>query len=78
MRATFKEIRNYVLPNSKEFPHEEIIPNKVEKGEVVDKLAKFDDVLRVEKELKRIDPQFLGFYMDIPLVHLTPFFDQNF
>ena len=39
MRETLKEMRNYVLPNSKEFPHEDIIPNIVAEEEVVDKLA---------------------------------------
>lgn len=66
MRVTLKEMRNYVLPNTKELPHEDVIPNIVAKGEATDKLAKLDDVLRVERELKRIDTQFLGFYMDIP------------
>ena len=66
MRVTLKEMWNYVLPSTKEFPHEDVIPKIFVEGEVVDKLAKLDDVLRVERELKRIDPQFLGFYMDIP------------
>ena len=69
MRATLKEMRNYVLPNSKEFPLEDIIPNIVAEGEAADKLSKLEDVLRVEKELKRINPQFLGFHMDIPYPH---------
>ena len=56
MRATLKEMKNYVLPNSKELPHEDIIPNIVVEGEAPEKLAKLDDVLRVKKELKRIDP----------------------
>lgn len=66
MRETLKEIRNYVLPSCKELPHEDIIPNIVAEGEAADKLSKLDDVLRVEKELKRIDPNFTGFYMDVP------------
>ena len=66
MRATLKEMRNYVLPNSKELPHEDLIPKIVAEGEAADKFSKLNDVLRVEKELKRIDPQFVGFYMDIP------------
>lgn len=66
MRETLKEMRNYVLPSSKELPHEDIFPNIVVEGEATDKLSKLDDVLRVEKELKRIDPNFLGFYMDVP------------
>ena len=69
MRATLKEMRNYILPNSKEFPLEDIIPNIVAEGEVANKISKLEDVLRVEKELKRIDPQFLGFHMDIPYPH---------
>lgn len=35
----------------------------------MDKLAKFDDVLRVENEMKRVDPNFKGFYMDVPYLH---------
>ena len=66
MRATLKEMRNYVFPNSKELPHKDVIPNIVAKGEATNKLTKLDDVLRVERELKRIDPQFASFYMDIP------------
>ena len=65
MRVTFKEMRNYVLPSTKELLHEDIIPKTVVEGEETDKLAKLEDVLRVEKELKRIDPQFAGFYIDI-------------
>ena len=57
---------NYILPSSKELPHENMIPNIVAEGEAADKLSKLDDVLRVEKELKRIDPNFLKFYMDVP------------
>lgn len=53
MRETLKEMRNYVLPNSKELPHEDLVLNIVVEGEVVDKLSKLDDVLWVEKELKR-------------------------
>ena len=66
MRTTLKEMRNYVLPNTRESPFEDIIPNIVAEGEAADKLAKLEDVLRVERELKRIDPQFPGFHMDIP------------
>ena len=65
MRATLKKMRNYVLPNSKESPLEDIISNIVAKGEAFDKLSKLQDVLRVEKELKRVDPQFPRFHMDI-------------
>ena len=64
-----KEMRKYVLPNSKEFPLKDIIPNIVAKGEATDKLSKLEDVLRVERELMRIDPQFPGFHMDIPYPH---------
>ena len=66
MRATLKEMINYVLQSTNELPHEDIIPKIVVEGEVASKLAKLDDVLWVERELKRIDPQFVGFYMDIP------------
>ena len=66
MRVTLKEMRNYVLPSTKEFLHEDVIPNIIVEGEATDNLAKLDDAPRVERELKRIDPQFLGFYMDIP------------
>lgn len=66
MRNTLKEIRNYVVPSTKELPHEDIIPNIVVEGEVANKLANLDDFLSVERELKRIDHQFMGFYMDIP------------
>ena len=66
MRVTLKEMRNYLLLSTKELPHEDIIPNIVAEGEVADKLAKLEHVIRVEKDLKRIDPQFIGFYMDIP------------
>ena len=54
IRATLKEMRNYVFPNSKELPHEDLIPNIVAEGEAADKLSKLDDVLRVEKELKKL------------------------
>lgn len=66
MRKTLKLIRNYVFPNTKELPHEDLIPNIVVEGEVADKLAMFDDVLRVEREMKKVDPNFKGFYMDVP------------
>ena len=67
MRTTLKEIKNYVLPSTKELPHEDVIPNIVAEREAVDKLAKLDDFLRVEREMKRVDPNFKGFYMlDIP------------
>ena len=49
MRVTLKEMINYVFPSTKEFPHEDIIPNIVVEGKVADKLAKLDHVLRVEK-----------------------------
>lgn len=32
------------MPNTKELPHEDLIPNIVAEGEVANKLAKFDDV----------------------------------
>ena len=66
MRATLKEMRTYILPSTKELALEDIIPNIVAEGGAADKLAKLEDVLRVEKGLKRIYPQFVGFYMDIP------------
>jgi hypothetical protein len=66
MKIPLKEIRNYVLSSTKEFPHEDVIRNIVAEGEVVDRLANLDAFLRVERELTRIDPQFLIFYMDIP------------
>ena len=56
MRVTLKEMRTYVLPSTKELPLEDVIPNIVVEGEVADKIAKLDDVLRVERESKRIDP----------------------
>ena len=46
MRVALKELRHYVLPSIKELPHEDTIPNIVGEGEVADKLAKLDDVLR--------------------------------
>ena len=55
-----------MLQNIKELPHEDLIPNIVAKGEAVDKLAKLDDVLRMERELKMVDPNFKGFYI---LIH---------
>ena len=61
MRVTLKEMRNYVLPSTKELPHEDVIPNIVAEGEAVDTLAKLDDFLRVERELKKAGPQFMGF-----------------
>ncbi len=48
MRTTLKEIRNYVFPTTKELPDEDFIPNIFVVGEATDKLAKLDDVLRVE------------------------------
>ena len=66
MRVTLKEMRNYVLPSTKELPHEDFIPNIGAEGEAANRLAKLDDFLRVERELKRADPQFMEFYMDIP------------
>ena len=48
MRNTLKEIRNYVLPSTKEFLHEDLIPNVVAKGEATKKMPKLYDVLRVE------------------------------
>lgn len=67
MRNTLKEIRNYVFPSMKDFPHEDLIPNIIVEGEVADKLSKFDDVLRIDRELKRVDPNFKGFYLGYPL-----------
>ena len=69
MRKTLKEIRNYVFPGTKELPHEDVILNIVVEGGAADKLAKLDDVLRVEREMKRIDPNFKEFYLDIPYPH---------
>ena len=69
VKNTIKEIRNYVLPNIRELRHQDVIPNIVAEGEAENKLAKLDDVLRVEKEMKRIDPNFMGFYMDVPYPH---------
>ena len=69
MRTTLKEIRNYVFPATKESPHEDVIPNIVAEGEASDKLAKLDDVLRVEREMKRVYSNFRGFYMDVPYPH---------
>ncbi len=66
MKVTLKEMKNYVLPSTKELPHEDVIPNIVVEGEVASKLANLDDVLRVERGLKRIDPQFWDFTSDIP------------
>lgn len=66
MRNTLKEIRGYVFPNTRESPQEDLITNLLVEGEAIDKLAKFDDVLRVENELKREDPSFKGFYLDVP------------
>ena len=47
MKNTLKEIKDYVVPNTKELPHEDFISNIFVEGEVVDKLAKLDDVLWV-------------------------------
>ena len=62
-----------MLPSTKELPHEDVIPNIVVEGEETDKLAKLDDVLRVEREMKRVDPNFMGyfmgFYMEVPYPH---------
>ena len=55
-----------MLPSTKVLAHEDPIDNIVAKGEVVDKLAKFDDFLRVEGDIEKEDPNFKGFYMDIP------------
>ena len=35
-------------------------------GEATNKLSKFDDALMVEMELKRIEPKFIDFYLDVP------------
>ena len=58
-----------MLPNIKELPHEDFIPNIIIEGEATNKHEKMDDILRVERELKRVDPNFMGFYMDIPYPH---------
>ena len=49
MRVTLKEMRNYVLPSTKELPHEDVISNIAVEDEAVDRLPKLDDVLRVER-----------------------------
>lgn len=53
MKITLKEIRNYVLPSTKELPHEDGVPNIAIEGEAVNRLAKTDDVLMVERGMKR-------------------------
>ena len=58
-----------MFPNIKELSHESVITNIVLEGEASDKLAKLDDVFRVERKMERIDPNFKGFYMDVPCPH---------
>lgn len=69
MKITAKKIWNYVFPGTKELPHEDFISDIVVEGEEIDKLENFDDVLRVEREMKRINPNFKGFCLDIPYPH---------
>lgn len=66
MKITLKKMRNYEFPRTKELPHEDVTPNIVAEGEAANKPPKLDDVLRMEREMKRAYPQFMVFYMDIP------------
>lgn len=43
-----------------------MIANIVAKGEADERLRKYNDIMRVDRELRRTDPNFKGFYMDNP------------
>ena len=50
VRHTLTKIRNYILPNNKDLPHEDLIENIVVDNEANEILRKYEDILRVERE----------------------------
>lgn len=61
-----KTIRGYLLPPSKPIPVEDLIENIVAIGEIDELLGKYFEIKKVEEVLKRTNPDFKGFYTDIP------------
>ena len=75
-----KAIRGYILPPSKPIPMEDLIANIVATGEADELLGKYAEIRKVEDALKRTDPDFKGFYTDVPypgnLKKMVKFFDH--
>ena len=61
-----KAIRGYILPPSKPIPVEDLIANIVAIGEADELLRKYGEIRKVEEALKRTNPDFKGFYTEIP------------
>ena len=61
-----KAIRGYILPPRKPIPVEDLIANIVATGEADEFLGKYCEIRKVEEALKRTNPNFKGFYTEIP------------
>ena len=61
-----KAIRGYILPPSKPILMEDLIANIVATREVDGLLGKYYEIRKVEEALKRINPDFKGFYIEVP------------
>ena len=61
-----RAIRGYILPPSKPIPVEDLIANIVATREVDELLRKYEEIKKVENALKRTNPNFKGFYTEVP------------
>ena len=61
-----KAIRGYILPPRKPIPIEDLIANIVETWEADEILRKYEEIRKVEEALKRTNPEFKGFYTEVP------------
>lgn len=73
-----KAIRAYILPPSKPIPMEDLIVNIVAIGESKELLWKYCEIRKVEDALKRSNPNFKGFYTDIPYLGNLTKLVENF
>ena len=66
VKGELKKLKNYTLPPSKDIPQKYLIANIIATREEDELLRKYEDIMRVNRELKRIDPNFKGLCVDIP------------
>ena len=61
-----KAIRGYILPPSKLILVEDLIANIVAIGEADELLENYFEIRKVEEALRRTNPDFKGFYIEVP------------
>ena len=66
VRSALKQMRGYNVIIGRKIWEEDVIRDQLDEDVCVDRMQKWRQILSVEEEMKKVDPNFQGFYSDLP------------